>query len=323
MLLASARHTTAAAAPTALTAQRSIGCRCPVSAPGRRPPAPARRRRPLPPAAILDFLRGSGSKAAAAGDKQQRALAVQRLLGAIEGAQRGLNKGDTPAVLEAVAELKALGEGSNTTDPRRLEATWKLLWTTEQVHGLLVWHAGSHPILLHASGYPRSKPPCPLPSILVTCRRHYSSWRRRAGLVPPLETCSRCVHRTAEECVRGGCRRAAAACAGFMRRSCAPRLRLGRPPPTLPASHPAAPQPICVSTLWLPAGDLLRGRPAAECDHLPARGSLCSGLFYQRPGTAAHCLPVHFGHAAATGWPPRGAAAVWQGACWPRGLGNG
>lgn len=35
-------------------------------------------------------------------------------------------------MLEAVEELKALGEGSTTTDARTLSATWRLLWTTER-----------------------------------------------------------------------------------------------------------------------------------------------------------------------------------------------
>lgn len=62
-----------------------------------------------------------------------------RLLKAIQNTRQGLDT--SPAqkteILAAVEELVELGSGSATTSSSNINATWKLLWTTEKVGGLL------------------------------------------------------------------------------------------------------------------------------------------------------------------------------------------
>jgi len=85
-----------------------------------------------PPSAFLNLFRGKQST------KQQapaRPPAVEQLLAAIEGTERGLatSKQQREEILAAAAELEAAGADSSTTGVAELSATWKLVWTTGEL----------------------------------------------------------------------------------------------------------------------------------------------------------------------------------------------
>ena len=61
--------------------------------------------------------------------------AVNDLLAAVESTQRGLSTSPTSRaqINAAVETLERCGKGEVTTDSSKIDATWRLLWTTEKV----------------------------------------------------------------------------------------------------------------------------------------------------------------------------------------------
>ena len=65
--------------------------------------------------------------------------AVNDLLAAVESTQRGLSTSKTSrAQIDATVDLlEKCGKGEVTTDSSKIDATWRLLWTTEKVDNAL------------------------------------------------------------------------------------------------------------------------------------------------------------------------------------------
>ena len=101
-----------------------------------RRPHSARHRRPVVPcSALLDRLKRVISRS----DQDTRG-AVNDLLAAVESTQRGLSTSNTSrAQIDAAVDvLERCGKGGVTTDSSKIDATWRLLWTTEKVDSALL-----------------------------------------------------------------------------------------------------------------------------------------------------------------------------------------
>ncbi len=104
------------------------------------------RVRPLrqPPQALFGNLQKLFSRQEEPQQANEQQEAVQRLLDAMEGAERGLagTAVQRDAVLAAAAELASLGASQTTTTAADLSGTWRLLWTTEKETLFILKRAG-------------------------------------------------------------------------------------------------------------------------------------------------------------------------------------
>ena len=100
----------------------------------RRPHRIQRRRLVVPCSAVLDRLRKVISRSGL-----DTRTAVNDLLAAVESTQRGLStsKSSRAQIDASVDFLERCGKGDVTTDSSKIDATWRLLWTTEKVDNAL------------------------------------------------------------------------------------------------------------------------------------------------------------------------------------------
>ena len=112
----------------------------------RRPQKVQHRRLVVPCSAVLDRLRRVISRSGL-----DNRGAVDDLLTAVESTQRGLSTSKTSrAQIDAsVNFLEKCGKGDVTTDSSRIDATWRLLWTTEKVDNALRLQRAKTALCIH------------------------------------------------------------------------------------------------------------------------------------------------------------------------------